>query len=285
MAQTTVQARSWLPVDRFAMWTGVCILQKVESGGRMTGDVHSIALLAVAFCVLAFVYASVGFGGGSSYTAMLALSGFAASAVPVLSLGCNLIVAGGGSAVFAWKRLVPFALLARFLLPAVPAAYVGGRMSIAADLYFDLLALSLIATAIFLFLRPAAADVEVRRCPSAVAAVIGSLLGLLSGIVGIGGGIFLSPILMLNRWATPRESAACASVFITINSLAGLAGQLTKPGAVEALAWLPSLALAVLVGGQVGSRFGAGVLRPSLIRRGTACLVMLVGTSLLVNAQ
>lgn len=251
----------------------------------MIGDVHSVALLAAAFCVLAFLYASIGFGGGSSYTALLALSGISASVIPVLSLGCNLIVAGGGCAIFARKSLTPRALLAPFVLPAIPAAYIGGRVAIAPDLYFDLLAFSLMAAAMLLFLRPAAADFEIRQCPTPIAAAVGSLLGLLSGVVGIGGGIFLSPILMLNRWATPRQSAACASVFIAINSLAGLAGHLTKPGAIEALAWLPPLALAVLVGGQVGSRVGAGVLHPRLIRRGTACLVMLVSTSLIVNAQ
>lgn len=250
----------------------------------MSGDAHLIALLAAGFFGIALVYASVGFGGGSSYTALLALCGFQAGTIPVLSLGCNLIVTVGGCLVFARKGLIQPRQLAPIVLPAIPAAYLGGRIPVAAGVYFVLLAGSLAVAGAVLLLRPAVADAETRRCPGPVAAAAGLLLGLLSGVVGIGGGIFLSPLLLLKRWASPREAAACATVFIALNSLAGLAGQLTKPGATEALAWLPPLAIAVLVGGQIGSRLGAAVLSPALIRRGTACLVLLVSAKLFMNA-
>jgi uncharacterized protein len=249
----------------------------------MNGGAPSIAALAVVFCAVALLYASVGFGGGSTYTALLALCGFAAGVIPVVALSCNLIVAGGGSVIFARRGLIRPAQVGPFVLPAIPAAYLGGRLPVEPGLYFMLLAVSLMVAGAILLVRPAAADSVIRRCPIPVAAALGVLLGLLSGVVGIGGGVFLAPVLLLNRWATPRESAACASVFIALNSLAGLAGQLAKPGAAEALAWLPPLALAVLAGGQLGSRLGAGVWPSHLIRRGTAVLILLVSARLILR--
>ncbi len=237
--------------------------------------------LAPAFFVVALLYASVGFGGGSSYTALLALSGCPVAAIPVLSLGCNLSVAGGGTIIFGRRGLLKPRLIWPFVLPSIPAAFLGGALPIPPAAYFVLLSLSLGAAGLALLLRRPAADQQTRACPVLTAALIGIGLGVLSGIVGIGGGIFLAPILMLKRWAKPRESAACASVFILLNSIAGLAGQLAKGGAGESLVALPLLLLAVLAGGQIGSRLGAIRLPACRVRQGTAILILLVSTRIL----
>jgi uncharacterized protein len=237
--------------------------------------------LAPAFFTVALLYASVGFGGGSSYTAILALGGCPAAHIPILSLSCNLAVAGGGTVVFSGRGLLRSRLVGPFVLPAIPAAYLGGRLPIPPEVYLVLLGLSLGGAGLALLLRRPSADQETRPCPALTAAAIGVGLGAVSGIVGIGGGVFLAPILLLKRWADPRESAACASVFITLNSLAGLAGQVSKSGIGEFLDTLPPLLLAVLAGGQIGSRLGAGLLAARRVRQGTAVIILVIATRIL----
>jgi hypothetical protein len=242
-------------------------------------DLSWIAL-AASFVVIALVYSSVGFGGGSSYTAMLALAGVTTAWIPVLSLGCNLIVVCGGCRHFARRGHLSTALVGPFLLTSVPAAYVAGRIPVPPDLYLSALAGTLFAVTILLWFRPRAADSQIRPCPVPVRLLTGGLLGGVSGLVGIGGGIFLAPVLLLARWATPKQSAAAASLFILVNSLAGLLGQLAKPDAIFALARLPVLAVAVFLGGQIGSRLGSGLLSMSVIRQTTAALIGLVAVRL-----
>lgn len=250
----------------------------------MNDDLQLLLMLSAFFFVIALLYSSVGFGGGSSYTALLALFGLPALAIPVLSLSCNLIVAGGGSWIFFRQKHLRPSLIVPFVLPAIPAAYLGGRIPLNPELYFPLLAASLAAASLVLFLRPSGTDDATRPCSPLTSTVVGIFLGLLSGMVGIGGGIFLAPLLLLRRWAAPREAAACAAVFILLNSIAGLAGQLAKSGSTEALASLPLLALAVLAGGQLGSRLGAKTLPPRWIRQGTAVLILLVSLRLFLQA-
>ena len=240
-------------------------------------------MLAAAFFVIALVYASVGFGGGSSYTALMALVGVTTLWIPVLSLSCNLIVVAGGCWHFARRGHLNRRLIAPFLLTSVPASYLAATIPVDPDLYLSVLAVTLFAVAMVLLVRPRHADVTIRPCPLGARLATGCFLGGLSGLVGIGGGILLAPILLLARWASPRESAAAASVFILVNSIAGLAGQLSKPGTAEALSGLPLLAAAVLVGGQIGSRLGAGPLSTVRIRQATAVLVGLVAVRLFLQ--
>jgi uncharacterized membrane protein YfcA len=244
-----------------------------------------IIWLAVVFCIIAFFYSSVGFGGGSSYTAVLALAGFSAAAIPVVALSCNLVVATGGAirfirmGHFPWKRMMPLFLL------SIPFAYLAGRYKIPPSAYFILLGFALAAAAFLLWRKRAVSEKETLRPLNRYSGLgIGAGLGTLSGLTGIGGGIYLSPVLMLRKWATPKEAAATASIYIVMNSIAGLLGQLSKPGSAEYAAMILPLGGAVLLGGTLGSRLGSRGLSPVVMQKGTALLVGLVALRILFNS-
>ncbi|MEM9285567.1 MAG: sulfite exporter TauE/SafE family protein [Pseudomonadota bacterium] len=240
--------------------------------------------LALAFAVTAAVYASAGFGGGSSYTALLAASGVDAAVLPIVSLACNILVVAGATWRHAacgnvpWQGVVPLAAC------SVPMAWIGGRLPVGEEVFLTLLGIALLLAALLMFFQPA----EQRRPrpkhpPRGVLFATGGAVGLLSGLVGIGGGIFLAPLMYLVAWDTPRRIAAAASVFILVNSFAGIAGQLAKGGgerALEAVSFWP-LAIAVIIGGQIGARLAAGRLPERQIRRLTGVIVLIVALRLI----
>lgn len=238
------------------------------------------------FFVIALVYSMVGFGGGSSYIAILALFGTEYTLIPQLALLCNIIVVTGGVWHFTRKGHLSFSLLWPFVLSSIPFSFIGGRLPVSKEVYFVLLgATLLIAGARLLFFTDAkgSKDLSHRRILPALS--IGAALGLLSGMLGIGGGIFLAPILLLLHWGSPKQVAATASAFIFLNSLSGLAGQMLKSGGSKLLFTYWPLLFAVFLGGQLGSRLGSGEWLPQkLIRSGTAVLVVLVGVRLLFKA-
>ncbi len=242
-----------------------------------------IPALAAAFFATALLYASVGFGGGSTYSALLALSGFDYRLLPVLALLCNIAVVAGSTVRFARARATPWkgALLLTGL--AAPAALVGGLTPIGEGAFFTLLGGSLVLAGVALFVPQSVGEAEPHRLAKALpfAAVP---LGFLSGLVGIGGGIFLAPLLHLSRWNNTRAIAATASVFILVNSVFGLAGQLIKNGPdrlSEAAAIGLPLMIAVVIGGQIGSFLALRMFTPQLIRWLTAALTSWVGLRLL----
>ena len=244
-----------------------------------------MTLLAAAFFVTAVLYASVGFAGGSTYTALLVLAGTSIAILPIVSLTCNLIVAGGGTHHFAKAGLVPWRRLWPLLAVSVPAAFVGGALPVSKPVFVALLGGSLLVAGLLLLLQREPVDAGERPARyRLLGPAIALPLGLLSGVVGIGGGIFLAPVLHLIGWDRAKRVAASASVFILVNSLAGLAGQATKLTDTAALAQVAAywpLALAVLVGGQIGSRVGIQFLPPTLLRRLTAVLILYVAGQLL----
>lgn len=241
-------------------------------------------MLLAAFFLTALFYASVGFGGGSTYSALLALSGIDYRILPLISLCCNLVVVLGGSIRFARAGVIPWRSASLLTVIAAPAAFVGGLTPIEEGAFMLLLGVSLVLTALTMLL-PVADGVEgsplalARFAPLAAAP-----LGYLAGLVGIGGGIFLAPLLHLTRWDNARAIAATASLFILVNSLFGLAGQLLKGGEGRLAAavdfGLPLL-VAVAVGGQIGSWIAVRKLPQRWIRWGTAALVFWVGFRLL----
>ena len=242
--------------------------------------------LAAAFFATALLYASVGFAGGSTYTALLLLVGVKQTILPIIALLCNLIVSTGGSIRFARAGLVPWRRLWPLLAVSVPAALVGGMLPVSKTVFVILLGGSLIVAGVLLLVQrePRERGDEMRRF-AFVGPGIAAPLGLLAGIVGIGGGIFLAPVLHLIGWDRAKRVAASASVFILANSIAGLVGQLIKSGsdAVTSqaiLAYWP-LAVAVLIGGQIGSRAGVQILPPPLLRRMTAILIIFAALYLL----
>lgn len=244
------------------------------------------ALLALAFAVTALLYASVGFGGGSTYSALLALSGLDYRLLPLVSLACNIVVVTGGSIRFARARITPWRRAAVIVALGAPASFLGGLTPIKEATFLTLLGASLVLTALTMLIpvREATADTPSRAArwmPLAAAP-----LGYFAGLVGIGGGVFLAPLLHLARWHEARAIAATASLFILVNSLFGLAGQMLKngPGLLGAAigAALPLL-IAVVIGGQAGSLLAARLLPPQWIRWLTALLVAVVGVRLLAG--
>ena len=240
--------------------------------------------LPPAFLVTALLYASVGFGGGSTYNALLALAQFDYRLLPIVSLACNVVVVSGSTVRFARAGVMPWRRALLLALIAAPLALLGGLTPIKQATFLVLLGLSLIAAGLALFVpRAAQAQAEplplARWMPLAVAP-----LGYLAGLVGIGGGIFLAPLLHYTRWAGARAIAATTSLFILINSLSGLAGQLSKHGLGtfgEALGDALPLLIAVVVGGQLGSVLALRWLPERVIRALTAALTIWAGGQLL----
>ncbi|MBS0504691.1 MAG: sulfite exporter TauE/SafE family protein [Proteobacteria bacterium] len=245
-----------------------------------------MAVLAVLFAVTAALYASVGFAGGSTYNALLALAGVDHRVFPIVALACNLIVATGGTIRFAQARLVPWKRLLPLLVLSIPAAWIGGMLPVSKQLFLWLLGGSLLVASILLFAQRER-DLAGERF-TLLGPAIAAPIGLLSGIVGIGGGIFLAPVLHLVGWDKAKRVAAAASVFILANSIAGLGGQLTKlsshPELLNAAFAYWPLALSVLVGGQLGSRIGVQILPARWLRRLTALLILYVAIRLLIQA-
>lgn len=241
--------------------------------------------LAAAFSAAALLYASVGYGGGSTYNALLALSGVDYRLLPVIALACNIVVVTGGSIRFARAGITPWRGALLLTVVAAPAAFAGGLTPIGEGLFLTILGASLVLTALTMFIPMRDRDGVPARAARWMP-LLAAPMGYLAGLVGIGGGIFLAPLLHLARWNSPRAIAATASLFILINSLFGLAGQLLKGGpdriASAVTLGLPLL-LAVAVGGQIGSLLAAKLLPPKWIRWLTAALTLWVGARLLLG--
>lgn len=242
--------------------------------------------LTPAFFATALLYASVGFGGGSTYNALLSLAAFDYRLLPIVSLCCNVIVVSGSTIRYARAGTVPWKPALVLSLVAAPMAFLGGLTPIRETTFLLLLGLSLIAAGAALFL-PRASDTEAEPALAArFMPIAAAPLGYLAGLVGIGGGIFLAPLLHLTRWSGARKIAATTSLFILINSLTGLAGQLAKNGAErfsDALTPALPLLLAVVLGGQLGSLLALRWLPERVIRWLTAALTIWAGSRLLVG--
>ena len=244
-------------------------------------------MLAVAFALTALLYSAVGFGGGSTYSALLALAGFDYRLLPVLALACNIVVVSGSSIRFARAGLTPWRGAALLTAIAAPAAFLGGLTPIREAAFLSLLGASLVLTGLTM-LAPQAAKVggEPTRW-ARVMPLFAAPIGYLAGLVGIGGGIFLAPLLHLVRWNNARAIAASAAQFILVNSLFGLAGQLLKNGPArlgEAIGLGLPLVIAVALGGQIGSLLAVRFLPQAAIRWLTAALTIYVGARLLLNS-
>ena len=242
-----------------------------------------MTLLVAAFFLTALLYASVGFGGGSTYIALLVLAGVSAQLVPVVAPLCNIVVVTGGTIRFARAGLVPWRRVLPLVLLSAPLAYLGGLTPIKQATFIALLGLSLFVAGVLLLVQRSRAAEMTRKTTSIGDAALGGAVGYLSGLVGIGGGIFLSPLQHLMNWAVPRQIAATASVFILVNSIAGLAGQLTKLGSsgLASLAPFWPLLVAVFVGGQIGTHAGIRLFSEPAVRRATGLLILYASGQLL----
>ena len=238
-----------------------------------------MALLAILFFVTAILYSSVGFGGGSTYLALLLIWGVPYYVFPVIALSCNIIVVSGNCINYIRAGNLNLRLLIPYLVGSIPMAYIGGSLPIEKRLFEILLFLVLVvAGTLLLFNFKSYGDREesYRKIPTLVSILIGAALGFISGIVGIGGGIFLSPILFLIRAAKPKHIITAASLFILINSISGIIGQLTKNAVLVEVTNYWYLLVVVLIGGQVGNLLNLKIFPNRILALITAFLVLFV---------
>jgi uncharacterized membrane protein YfcA len=245
----------------------------------MPDDPRAFLLLAGVIAVAAALYASVGHGGASAYLAAMALFGIPAAVMKPAALVMNLGVAGAGTLRFASARLVPWRLLLPLCAGSVPAAYAGGLIQLPTRSHRILLGAVLLFAAVRLAMKARSAELRPPP-PFPWLVAIGLLFGFVAGLTGVGGGIFLSPLLILARWEEPRRTAGASAVFILVNSAAGLAGHLAGGGSVPSAA-APLTAIA-LVGGLFGSWLGARRLVPLTLRRLLAVVLVIAGAKLLL---
>lgn len=243
------------------------------------------ALLPLWFFLTAALYATIGFGGGSTYTALIAMTDMPVWRIPIAALACNIIVVALGSYLAVTRRAFDWREAAPFFIASVPMAFIGGLIPLRDDTYIMLLATSLLlAGGRLVFIKDSDDTPQAVAHGKTKALIIGGALGLLSGMVGIGGGIFLAPILHYLRWAEAKTIAALCSFFILVNSVAGLAGQLVKNGASalpDMATFLAPLIVAVTLGGLIGSRLLLERLSQDRLRQATALLIIFVALRLL----
>jgi len=241
-----------------------------------------VASLAAGMLVAAFVYASVGHGGASAYLAAMALAGVAPQEMRPIALVLNVVVSAVATfkfyraGHFRWRLFWPFAAV------SIPAAYLGGAITLPGHAYKTIVGVVLVYAAWQLWRSARAGEEmrEVRQPPLALAMVIGGVLGLLSGLTGVGGGIFLSPLLLILGWAGTKQTSAVAAPFILVNSVAGLAGAfMAKSTQLPMHVWV--LAGAVLVGGWLGAEYGSRRFTNPLIRRMLAVVLAVAGAKMI----
>ena len=238
-----------------------------------------VQLLAILFLVTAILYSSVGFGGGSTYLALLLIWGVPYFIFPVIALLCNIIVVSGNCFNYIRAGNLNLRLLIPYLIGSIPLAYIGGSLPIEKPLFEILLFLVLAAAGILLLFNFKYYDDKeesYQKIPTLVSILIGAALGFISGIVGIGGGIFLSPILFLIRAGKPKHIVTTASLFILINSISGIIGQLTKNAVLVEVTNYWYLLAAVLIGGQVGNFLNLKIFPTRILALITAFLVLFV---------
>ena len=236
-------------------------------------------LLSILFLVTAILYSSVGFGGGSTYLALLLIWGIPYFVFPVIALSCNIIEVSGNCFNYIRTGNLNFRLLIPYLIGSVPLAYLGGSLPIEKRLFEILLFLILAAAGILLLFNFRSHDdrgESYRKVPIQISILIGGGLGFISGVVGIGGGIFLSPILFLIRAGRPKHIVTTASLFILINSISGIIGQLTKNAVLTEVQNYWYLLAAVLIGGQVGNFLNLKIFPTRILALVTAFLVLFV---------
>lgn len=212
---------------------------------------------AALFFLVAFTYSSVGLGGGSSYTALMAILQFDALAIPMISLTLNLFVTSVGSYNFIRRKHARLRLIVPFLVSSIPMAYLGGSLKVPKTVFYWILLISLCFVAIRIYLWDNTA-IQLRagkRVKVLISLFAGGILGLLAGIVGIGGGIYLVPLILILGLGSEKEAAACGAVFIWVNSASGLIGRL-RYNPIDLAGYVP-LIIAVVAGAAVGSCLGA----------------------------
>jgi len=240
----------------------------------MEGTIVSPYWLAFLFIVVAFFYSSVGLGGGSSYTALLAIAGVSFLAIPAISLTLNLLVTSVGSLNYIREKHARFRLVGPFLVSSIPMSYVGGALEISREGFYWVLLISLVLIALRIYVWDRVSlKLEMGKAgQTALSLGAGSVLGLMAGIAGIGGGIYLVPLILILGLGTEKEAAACGAIFVWVNSLSGLSARFSS----WSLDWssFAPLIFAVLAGSALGSFMGASRLSPRAMQKMLGAIVL-----------
>jgi uncharacterized membrane protein YfcA len=246
-------------------------------------------VLAFLFFMTALLYACIGFGGGSTYNALLVLGDTNYQLIPIISLICNIVVVSGGVWHFSREGHIRLPRIAPWIVFSVPASFVGGLIPVPEVIFTGVLGFALLLSGLRL-LWPEKEDLSFPNLKApqhrAMLVIFGTSLGLLAGITGIGGGIFLAPVLHFIRWGNAKQIAGACAFFILVNSLAGLTGQALKIENTDVFSALSPywiLLPAVLVGGQIGSWLGAVQINMSMVKKMTALLILYVSIRLIMK--
>lgn len=246
-----------------------------------------IALLAALFFLTALLYASVGFGGGSTYTALLIVADTDYRLIPVIALTCNILVVSGNTVRYGRQGLLDLKKIWPLIILSIPAAWIGGRLEVSETVFIGLLWIALLIAGLRLLItNTQTQDAPPKSTSPIINVLIGGGIGFYAGLVGIGGGIFLAPILHFLRWGTAKQIAATCSLFILANSLSGVSGQLMKLGEMaifgEAFAyWL--VIPAVFIGGFIGNHYGVFKFSETALKRVTGGLILIVAIRLAIR--
>ena len=235
--------------------------------------------LSILFFVTAILYSSVGFGGGSTYLALLLIWGVPYTIFPIIALSCNIIVVSGNCFNYIRAGNLNLKLLIPYLIGSIPLSFIGGSLNIEKQIFEILLFFVLLIAGCLLLINFNSyddKDKSYKNIPYFISITIGTILGFVSGIVGIGGGIFLSPILYLLKVARPKHIVTIASLFILINSIFGIVGQLTKEIYFEEIYPYFYLLIAVLIGGQIGNYLNLKIFPTKILALITSILVIFV---------
>lgn len=232
-------------------------------------------VLPLIFFIVAFVYSSVGLGGGSSYTALMAIVGMSILVVPMMSLLLNLFVSTLGAYNFLRNKHGKLSIILPFLISAVPFAYLGGTLHLSKTVFLWVLLISLIVVAVRIyFWKDASFRLDLNRQKKIIISLIfGSILGLVAGIVGIGGGIYLIPIVIMFRIGSPKEAAATAAIFVWSVSFSGLVSRL-QYNSIDLTQYVP-LITAVIIGGFWGSYMGSFRLSPKAMEKILGLIILM----------
>jgi uncharacterized membrane protein YfcA len=241
---------------------------------------ETIWILTAGVFAVAILYSSVGHAGASGYIAVMSLLSMAPAEIKPIALALNILVASIGTwqfwraGHFSWPLFWPFALV------SVPFAFVGGYLNLPSHIFKVLVGSILLLSAVQFLVRPPP-DSDPRQPPRLVALGAGGLLGLLSGLTGTGGGIFLTPLLIFMHWARTKSAAAVSAPFILLNSASGLAGNFSATQTFSPFAW--ALVIAALIGGTIGSYFGSHRLPHMTIKRLLAVVLTIAGFKLILT--
>lgn len=240
--------------------------------------ISSPYLIIGLFFLVAVTYSSVGLGGGSSYTALMAIFGFNMLTIPMISLSLNLCVTSVGSYNFIRNKHAKLKLIIPFFLSSIPLAYLGGALKLPKEVFYLILLISLVFVAARIYVWDnTTIKLNIGKTGEIIISLLaGSILGLISGIIGIGGGIFLVPLIIILGLGSEKEAAACGAIFIWLNSLSGLVSRF-RYNSIDLMDYIP-LIIVVLVGGALGSFMGSTKFSPKTMQKilGTVIIVAII---------